>query len=250
MFKFGNATGRMLTSKITLEQKRIMLKKSACGLTLFISASAVFMQAGATDIQANPKYSAYLQDGRGVIVRSANGLCWRSGYWTPADAVAGCDGELVPPIAKPTAPDIVPPVAAAPVTPPAPPLPCDFSVTLNSDQTFAFNSGVLGNAAKKRIDRDVLAKLASCEKTDLITITGHADRLGSQTYNQKLSEKRANAVAAYLKSKGVTAPINIVGLGETQAIKNCENMSPRKKLIECLAPNRRVVVEAQGVAKR
>lgn len=227
-----------------------MLKKSACSLILCISASTASIQAGATDIQANPKYSAYLQDGRGMIVRSPNGLCWRSGYWTPADAVAGCDGELVPPVAKPTAPDIVPPVATAPAAPPAPPRPCDFSITLNSDQTFAFNSGVLGNAAKKRIDRDVLAKLASCARVDLIMITGYADRIGSQTYNQKLSEKRANAVAAYLKNKGVTAPINAIGLGETQAVKSCENMLPSKKLIECLAPNRRVVVEIHGVANR
>ena len=250
MFKFGNATGRMLTSKITLGLKRIMLKKSACGLILCISASVASATAGATEIQANPTYSAYLQDGRGAIVRSQSGLCWRGGYWTPADAVAGCDGELVPPIAKPTAPDIAPPVAAAPVAPPAPPAPCDFGVTLNSDQTFAFNSGILGNAAKKRIDRDVLAKLASCAKVDLVTITGHADRLGSQTYNQKLSEKRANAVATYLKNKGVTAPIDAIGRGETQAVKNCQNMLPRRKLIECLAPNRRVIVEVHGVANK
>lgn len=227
-----------------------MLKKSACGLILCISSSVASATAGTMEIQANPKYSAYLQDGRGVIVRSQSGLCWRGGYWTPADAVAGCDGELVPPIAKPTAPDIVPPVAVGPVAPPAPPVPCDFSVTLNSDQTFAFNSGILGNAAKKRLDRDVLAKLASCAKVDLIVVTGHADRLGSQTYNQKLSEKRANTVATYLKNKGVTAPIDAIGRGETQALKNCENMLPHKKLIECLAPNRRVVVEVRGVANK
>jgi OOP family OmpA-OmpF porin len=229
--------------------KKIMLKKSACGLILCISASITSTQASATEIQANPKYSAYLQDSRGMVVHSQNDLCWRSGYWTPADAVAGCDGELVPPIAKPTAPDIVPPVAAAPITPPTVPLrPCDFSVTLNSDQTFAFNSGALRNTAKRRIDRDVLAKLTTCVKVNLIVITGHADRLGSQTYNQKLSEKRANAVAEYLKSKNVTAPIDTIGLGEAQAVKNCENKLPRNKLIECLAPNRRVIIEVRGVA--
>lgn len=226
-----------------------MLKKSACGLILCISASVASTQASATEIQANPKYSAYLQDNRGMIVRSQNDLCWRNGYWTPADAVAGCDGELVPPIAKPTAPDIVPPIAAAPVTPPtAPPRPCDFSITLNSDQTFAFNSGALRNAAKRRIDRDVLAKLATCAKVNLIVITGHADRLGSQTYNQKLSEKRANAVAAYLKNKGVTTPVDTIGVGEKQAVKNCKNKLPRNKLIECLAPNRRVIIEVHGIA--
>jgi len=229
--------------------KKIMLKKAACGLILLIGASVVSTMTNATEIQADPKYSAYVQDSRGVVIRSQSGLCWRSGYWTPADAIAGCDGELVPPIAKPTAPELAPPVAVAPTAPLAVPAPCDFSVALNSDQTFAFNSGVMGNAAKKRLDRDVIAKLANCAKVDLIVITGHADRLGSQTYNQKLSEKRANTVAAYLKSKGITAPIDAIGRGETQPVKNCENMLPHKKLVECLAPNRRVIVDVRGVAQ-
>lgn len=227
-----------------------MLKRSACGLLLCAGAVSAFAQSG-TAIQANPKYSAYLQDSHGVIIRSQNGLCWRSGYWTPADAVAGCDGELVPPIVKPTAPDIVPPVAAqhTPVIPPVPKR-CDFTVTLSSDQTFAFNKAVLGRAAKKRIDNDVLSKLAGCARVDTVLITGHADRLGSQQYNQKLSEKRANAVAAYLKSKGVTAEVDTLGAGKTQPVTSCTDKLPRKKLIECLAPNRRVVIEVRGIASR
>ncbi|RYE76240.1 MAG: OmpA family protein, partial [Oxalobacteraceae bacterium] len=51
-----------------------------------------------TDVMANKPYSAYVQDARGVIVRDPFGLCWRTGYWTPADAVPGCDAPLcVPP---------------------------------------------------------------------------------------------------------------------------------------------------------
>jgi OmpA-OmpF porin, OOP family len=222
-----------------------MLNKISLGLALGICAVSTFAQT-ASDIKANSDKSAYLQDSRGVIARSPFGLCWRTGYWTPADAVGGCDGELVSPIAKPTAPAVV--AAQAPAAPAAPKR-CDFAVTLSNDETFAFNKAVLSSSAKKRIDTDVLGKLASCSKVDIVLVTGHTDRLGSHPYNQRLSEKRADAVAAYLKSKGVTATIDTLGAGKTQSIKACDDKLPRAKLIECLAPNRRVVVEARGLAK-
>lgn len=224
-----------------------MLNKITLGLALGISALAAHAQT-ASDIKANPENSAYLQDSRGVIARSPFGLCWRTGYWTPADAVAGCDGELAPPVAKPTAPAIVPPVAQAPAAPAAPKR-CDFAVTLSSDETFTFNKATLSSAAKTRIDNDVLPKLSNCAKVEIVLVTGHTDRLGSHPYNQRLSEKRADAVAAYLKSKGVSANIDTLGAGKTQSIKACDDKLPRKQLIACLAPNRRVVIEARGIAK-
>lgn len=231
--------------------KITMLKHIALALTVGIGAASATAQT-VTDIKVNPNKSAYLQDSRGVVVRSASGLCWRTGTWTPADAVAGCDGELAPPVAKPTAPAVAAPApvaqAAAPAAPAAPKR-CDFSVTFSNDQTFAFNNAVLTAAAKKRIDDEVLTKLGNCGKVDIVMITGHADRLGSHQYNQKLSEKRADAVAAYVKSKGVKAEIDTLGAGKTQSIKACDDKLPRAQLIECLAPNRRVVVEARGLAK-
>lgn len=227
-----------------------MLKNFAFGCALCIAASSAFAQA-VTDIQANAAKSAYVQDGRGIISRTPFGLCWRTGYWTPADAVAGCDGELAPPVAKATAPAIATPAptpAPAPVVA-APPKRCDFAVTLSSDQTFNFNQAAMNNAAKKRIDEEVLSKLGNCGKIDLVLVTGHTDRLGSHQYNQKLSEKRADAVSAYLKSKGVTAEVDTLGAGKTQSIKACDDKLPRKQLIECLSPNRRVVIEVRGLAQ-
>ncbi len=224
-----------------------MFKHLAFALSIGIGAFSALAQTP-SDIHANPSKSAYLQDSRGVVARSAHGLCWRAGSWTPADAVAGCDGELVPPIAKPTAPAIAPPIAQAPAPAPAPKR-CDFALTLNNDETFAFNRAVLSGAAKKRIDDEVMKKLGNCAKVDIILVTGHTDRLGSQQYNQKLSEKRADAVAAYVKSKGVIAEIDTLGAGKTQSIKACNDKLPRKQLIECLAPNRRVVIEGRGLAK-
>jgi OOP family OmpA-OmpF porin len=226
-----------------------MLKHIALGLAMGAATAGTLAQT-TSDIQAKTPNSAYLQDGRGVVTRSGFGLCWRTGYWTPADAVPGCDGPLTPPVASPIAPPVpVQAAAAAPAPAPAAPKRCDFAVTLANDETFAFNKAVLNSSAKKHIDNEVLSKLAQCAKVEIVLVTGHADRLGSQQYNQKLSEKRADAVAAYLKSKGVNAEIDTLGAGKTQSVKACNDKLPRAKLIECLAPNRRVVVEGRGIAK-
>lgn len=227
-----------------------MLSKIALGLAIAAAATGVLAQSS-PDIQARQGNSAYMQDSRGVIVRTPFGLCMRTGYWTPADAVPGCDGPLEPPVARATAPAIA--AAPAPVAVPAPvaaaPKRCDTAVTLINDQTFTFNKSVLTSAAKKRIDDEVMSKIAACGKVEIILATGHTDRLGTPVYNQKLSEKRANAVATYLKAKGVTAPIDTLGAGKTQAVKACDDKLPRKQLIECLAPNRRVVIEVRGTAQ-
>ncbi|HEY0845961.1 MAG TPA: OmpA family protein [Noviherbaspirillum sp.] len=229
--------------------KNTTLTRLALAVTVGFGAAGATAQT-VTDIQAKTPNSAYLQDSRGVVARSPFGLCWRTGTWTPADAVAGCDGDLAPPVAKPTAPAVAAPAPAAAAAPaPAAPKRCDFAVTLGNDQAFAFNKAVLTAAAKKRIDDEVITKLANCAKIDIVLITGHTDRLGSHQYNQKLSEKRANAVAAYIKSKGVKAEMDTLGAGKTQSIKACDDKLPRAKLIECLAPNRRVVIETRGLAK-
>ena len=100
----------------------------------------------------------------------------------------------------------------------------------------------------RRIDEEVLSKLKTCVKIENVTITGHTDRIGSQQYNQKLSEKRAGAVAAYLRSRGVAADIKTIGAGETQPIETCNTVRGRKQLIDCLAPNRRVDIDVRGKA--
>lgn len=222
-----------------------MFIKLALGLT--IGATAIGANAQSSDIKAKTLDSAYLQDSNGTIVRSAYGLCWRTGNWLAADAVLGCDGELTPPIANPTAPAIAAPLAqaATPALQPEPKL-CDFIATLENDQTFPFDGAILTKAAKKRIDDEVLPRLANCTNVESILIIGHTDLLGSQKYNQLLSEKRAENLAAYLKSKNIISGINTLGAGATQPVKTCSNNLPRKILIQCLAPNRRLIIEVKG----
>ncbi|WP_025916795.1 OmpA family protein [Herminiimonas sp. CN] len=219
-----------------------MLIKLALGLA--IGSTVIGANAQPSDIQAKKPNSAYLQDSNGIVVRSAYGLCWRTGTWLTADAVLGCDGELTPPIANPTAPAIatLPTQAATPAVQPEPQR-CDFLVTLENDQTFPFNSTTLAKAAKERIDQEVLPRLARCTHIESIRITGHTDLLGPEKYNQQLSYKRAANLAAYLKSKNITSAIIALGAGATQPVKVCNNKLTRSKLIQCLAPNRRLTIE-------
>lgn len=174
------------------------------------------------------------------IWKSPFGECWRAGYWTPAMANAECDPDLVPkaaPVARP-----------APVAPAAKPAaPAHVVIVLKSDETFAFNKATLSPAARSTLDRDVVAKVKQIPNIKFINVNGHTDRLGAAQYNQKLSEKRAEAVKAYLVSKGVDASkIETYGFGKTQPVKACPDQKNRKALIACLAPNRRVEVEVQG----
>ncbi|WP_374495686.1 OmpA family protein [Zoogloea sp.] len=220
--------------------------------------------AQSKDVVVDPKGEVpYAIDQRNVVVKSGTDLCWRTGYWTPGAAVDAKSGEV--PVAcecdkdvvgaNKCAPEAAAPApaaaAAAPVAAPAPaPKKCDFSLTLHTDHTFAFNKAVLGPIAKKNLDDMISTKLAACAEVKSVIITGHSDRLGSQSYNQKLSEKRAEAVQAYLIAKGVKSDlIDTMGAGKTQPIQSCDDKLGRKKLIECLAPNRRVTVDVKGPAK-
>src|SRR4029077_6405336 len=74
-----------------------------------------------------------------------------------------------PPAAKPA------PAAAAP----APAKRCDASVTFQNDETYPFARAELTGAAKSRLDRDVIGRLATCSTIEAVVIEGHADRLGS-----------------------------------------------------------------------
>jgi OOP family OmpA-OmpF porin len=206
----------------------------------------------------------YWVDGRGAAVRDAYNLCWRTSHWTPALATVECDPDLVPkpkPVAAPVPPAAPPPPAppaAAPKPAPAPvaakPKRCDSTVTFQADEYFAFDKVVLARPnMRPRIETEVRQRLAQCAVLEAIIIEGHTDRIGSQQVNQRLSEQRAEAAKTVLvKDLGIPADkIETLGMGKTQQIKSCPDAEhkTRKSLIDCLAPNRRVVINIRGVGK-
>ena len=207
---------------------------------------------GATARSANPPPPSrgYVGSGAGVVATNPYGLCWRSGAeWSPDKAAAPCDlvtrATVAPvPVAAAPAPA---PVAAVPAAPPR----VIEKITLNTDVLFAFNRAELTPAGEQKLNE--LAKSAQNAQVDKVVLTGHADRIGSEDYNQKLSEDRAQAVADYLASKGVDrSRLQVEAKGETQSVtgEQCKNMGPEnnknQKLIACLQPDRRVDAELLG----
>jgi len=144
-------------------------------------------------------------------------------------------------------------VTPAPAPAPAPaaaPKRCDATLAFQKDETFPFDRYALTQAANARLDRDVIGKLATCASVEAVMVEGHADRIGSQQYNQKLSERRAESVKSYLASKGADRnKIETIGMGKTVPAKFCPDIKKRSELIACLAPNRRAVVSIKGPGK-
>ncbi|MCY0388650.1 OmpA family protein [Robbsia sp. Bb-Pol-6] len=205
----------------------------------FIAASAV--TAASAFAQSVPASRQATNDnwvngtGEYVWMNGTNELCWRDAFWTPATANAKCDGALVAQAPTPPAP-----VEAAPA-----PVITSQKVTYQADTLFDFDKAVLKPAGKRAID-DLATKIQGLN-LEVVVATGYTDRIGSDRYNDRLSQRRAQAVKAYLVSKGVEANrIYTEGKGKRNpVVTNC-NQKNRKALISCLAPNRRVEVEVVG----
>ena len=202
---------------------------------------------GSIATTASAQVVGYLTDARGGIVKDPFGLCWRTGYWTPALANAECDPDLVPKAAPaPAKPAAAPAPAAKPAPAPAAPAkpaaaaprPTTEKVTLAADALFDFDKAVIKSDAKAKLD-DLVAKLKAINLEVIIAI-GHTDSVGSAAYNQKLSLKRAEAVKAYIISKGIEPNrVYTEGKGEKQPIADNKTKAGRSK-------NRRVEIEVVG----
>lgn len=206
------------------------------------------------DIKAATPKSAYVQDGRGIIARNPFGLCWRTGYWTPADAVPGCDLPLcTPPEELKDGKCVLPPPPPAPAQPPVPvqpaatpaapaPVPTAEKVSFAADAFFDFDKAVLKPEGKAKLD-DVVSKLGAINLEVIIGV-GHTDSVGTDAYNDKLSLRRAEAVKAYLLSKGVEANrVYTEGKGEKQPVAD-------NKTAEGRAKNRRTEIEVVGTRNK
>lgn len=193
----------------------------------------------------------YLLDSNGNIVKSGTGLCWHTSQWTQQLAVEPCDPVAKPaavapaPEPKPVETAVIPPAVVA-VAPPAP-KPVVQKITFSDDAFFDFDKSELRPRGKSLLDD--LAQQLDGATYDTILVIGHTDRFGSSKYNQKLSERRAQAVRDYLVDKGIPANrIEAKGMGETQPVtKPGECRGARSaKVIACLQPDRRVDIEVSG----
>jgi OOP family OmpA-OmpF porin len=215
------------------------VKMSTLAALIATATGAAVAQQPLTDIQAATPVSGYVQDSRGIIVRDPFGLCWRTGYFTPALAQIECDPDLVP---KPPAPP-PPPPPPPPPAPPTPAAPVGEKVTFAADAFFDFDKSTLKPEGKAKLD-DLVSKLGAIN-LEVIIAVGHTDSIGSVAYNQKLSVRRAESVKAYLVSKGVEANrVYTEGKGKSQPI--APNTINGKDNPAGRAKNRRVEIEVVG----
>jgi len=153
------------------------------------------------------------------------------------------------PVAQP-APEPAPVAAVAEPAPAPEPAPVACkpnmeTISIAAENLFGFDKAKLQDLSAGILD-GVVAKLKENQDIELVLVTGHTDRIGSDAYNQKLSERRANAVKDYLVSQGVDASrLQAVGKGESEPIVACDGVKGSKALKECLQPNRRVVLSAE-----
>ena len=178
-------------------------------------------------------------DSQGVPVRDSSGNCVLSSGIPHPD----CQPKKEAPAPAPSAPAAPgkPAAPAAPATPAAKPAPASVrqAIVIQADALFDFDKSVVRPDGKKNID-DAMAKLAGVD-VEMVIATGHTDSVGTDAYNQKLSERRAAAVKEYLVSKGIPASkITTLGKGESQPVATNKTKEGRQK-------NRRVDIEFKGV---
>ena len=201
------------------------ISKLAFGIAAFALGSGL---ASAVDYPV-------LTDSAGNPVRDASGNCVQTSGIMHPDCSEKKKEEVKP---------ATPPTPAKPADPAAPsakPAPASVkqSITIQAEALFDFDKSVVKPAGKQSLD-DAIAKMRGVD-LEVVIATGHTDSIGTDAYNQKLSERRANAVKAYLVSKGVPAnKITTIGKGETQPVASNKTKEGRAK-------NRRVDVEFKGV---
>jgi OOP family OmpA-OmpF porin len=217
--------------------------------------SAQTTTPAATPSQPPPVVQGYVGDSTRSTVVNPYGLCYHTGFWTPAQAADPCDATARVAVAPPPPAPVVqpapppPPVALAPAPAPKPPI--LEKLTLSSDVLFDFDKATLKDSGKQKLD-ELVARIKDA-KVEGITAIGHADRIASEKYNQVLSEQRAQSVKEYLAQKGVpTSNIKAEGKGESEPVTgdSCKHMGPEtgknRKLVACLQPDRRVDIEVAG----
>ena len=210
------------------------LNKVAMMFAVAALATAAGAQTRVTAANGGPTIDNW-QNGTGELVwkNGTNELCWRDANWTPATAAVGCDGALVaaaPPVAAPG-------VAPAPA-PAAPPTVAASKVTFAADAFFDFDKSVLKPEGRAKLT-DLVEKIRGVN-LEVIIAVGHTDSIGTDAYNQRLSVRRAEAVKAFLVSKGIERNrVYTEGKGEKQPVADNRTKEGRAK-------NRRVEIEVVG----
>lgn len=211
---------------------------------LKLSALFVAMVASGTAMasEAHTKHGYTVSSQSQEVVRNSYGECWKNTYFDKATQGRIECGDAV---AVEQAPEYT-----------------EETVSLSAKTLFGFDKDVLRVEAQENLN--ALAQRLSNANVQTVRVEGHTDFMGSEQYNQNLSERRANVVANYLVNRGVAASkISAAGLGESQAQmtaaceaevaklgKKVSKAKRRAALIACIEPDRRVDVKIRSVVTK
>ena len=209
-------------------------------------ASALAISSVALAQAPEPKPgSAYWRDSQGQVIRDGFGGCLVSGFYTPALATEECGGPKTKPAVTLSAPKTAAATAngSLPAGPKIPEVtPAPQQVTYKASSFFDFDKSVVKPEGRARLD-DLVGKIKGIT-LEVVIAVGHTDAIGTDAYNQRLSVRRAEAVKAYLVSKGIPANrIYTEGKGKKQPVADNRTAAGRAK-------NRRVEVEVVGTRPR
>jgi OOP family OmpA-OmpF porin len=207
----------------------------ALGCASLLSSATILAHEG-----GKTEGSGYVGDMNKHYVTDGFGNCVRTGTWSKDQASAECDPDLVVKAPEP-APEPEPVAAAMEAPAPAPVVPQTVTkdISLGSSALFDVNKASLKPEGMAELD-DFAASLGAMSSIESIEIVGHTDSTGADSYNQMLSEKRANSVRDYLESKGVDPSLmSASGRGETQPVADNTTREGR-------AQNRRVEISVKG----
>ena len=210
---------------------------------------AAAMIAAASGAHAAGDLSGYLVYGAGSPVHSG-GTCVHTLEWQPSMRLGDCEPPAPKPVAAvQPAPKAEPvPVVEAPKPAPAPQA---VPFRLSLDTLFDYDSTLLKPEGRAALD--LLADQIANSNYQTVTITGYADPLGTPSYNQALSQRRAQVIAAYLAERGVdAAKVTASGAGSTEAaitLADCKSRG-HAALVDCLQPDRFAEVTVTGTVQQ
>ena len=202
---------------------KVKLNKLSLGL------AASMMLFAALPAHAVNKYGCiYAVDPWDKIVKDPYGNCIRTPYWTAAKNIAECGG------------------VAAVEPPPAQPV--VETLTLGADALFDFDKYNIKPSASERLNR-LATDLRRVPSVSSILIVGHTDSKGTDAYNLRLGQRRADAVASYLAAKGVSRSVM-----STRSMGKADPVAPNtlpngKDNPSGRALNRRVVITVTAMDK-
>ena len=210
-----------------------------------LSALIVALMAS-TGAMAHEVHGYTTSQGSGEVVRNNYGECWENTYLDKAaNGLVECGDRAE---AQPQTQTVTERV--------------NETISLQSEFLFGFDKYNLRPEAITTLN-DLSAKLSQ-SNVQSVRVEGNTDFMGSDKYNQALSERRANTVANYLVQQGVPADrVSAVGLGESQAKmteqcqaevaklgKKVSKAKKRSALIACIEPDRRVDIQVESLVTR